>query len=182
MSICLWVGRIIPHDKDIEDIKRLTEDPSERGIVDYYFDKIEYKFYNMIPNYMKFIKGSDRRKYRRVKRNFDRFKKSVENINPDADYSTEVLYSQLHDLNNKFMRKRKCTYAICFSKESMLDFLNRYKYYYHDKREKIISYMKLSENLGHFPCPDYRYHDFLKVYQQFESVEWEPGYFFICAY
>ena len=136
MSICLWVEKIIPHDGDTEGIKRLTEDPSEEAIVNYYFDKMEYKFYNTIPTYMKFIKGSDRRKYRRVKRNFYRFKKSIENINPNADYSTDVLYSQIHDLNNKFIRKRKCTYAICFSKESMLDFLNRYKYYYHDKRKK----------------------------------------------
>ena len=183
MSIFLEIGKIIPHDEDTKEIKRITEDPfEERTIVDYYFDKTELKFYNTISTYMKAIKQLDRRKYRRIKRHFNRFKKSIENVNPNVDYSTSVCCVQMNDLSNKFKYKKKCTFFLCFSKKSMLDFLNRYKYYYHDKRDKITYYEVFYGEPGCFVLPFYRDRDFLKTYQQLESIEWKPGYFFICSY
>ena len=108
MSIFLEIGKIIPHDEDTKEIKRITEDPfEERTIVDYYSDKTELKFYNTISTYMKAIKQLDRRKYRRIKRHFNRFKKSIENVNPNVDYSTSVCCVQMNDLSNKFKYKKK---------------------------------------------------------------------------
>lgn len=183
MSIALRIAKIIPHDQDTETIKYFTDHVYEEAALEYYFGKTEYKFYDMVSNYVKWIRKFDKRKYRRIKRNFNRFSKSVENINPNLDYSVDIEYIQMHDLNNKFKYKRKCQFVICFSKKSMLDFLNKYKYYYHDKRDKTIHYEKFyDDSLGYFICPVSRYHDFLKAYQQLESIEWKPGYFFICSY
>lgn len=150
---------------------------------DYWYDYGD-DFYIILQN----IKKLDRRKYRRLVRQLDKYTENLKKDHKDIYFSIPARcwsgeLRTVYFIKNSFIH-RKCPYHICFTKKATLDFLKRYG--------KIYKNYKWKRNVKIYdPVDNHEYLlmdlllkniRFTEAYKKIEAMEWKDNYFFICAY